>query len=298
MERMPAISLAAVPGRRARTLELAKEIEARGFAGIFGPSFGDVLSLCLSLAHVTERIPFGSSIQPIYLRPARDLADTASYVAEISGGRFHLGLGVSHGPVHQRLGVEVGKPLSDTREYVATLRKAIGDKACPPIVLAALRTKMLQLAVEIADGAVWANAARSHMQDSLEVVPADRAGFFVGNMIPTVIDDDRAAARAVHRKTLTGYVGLPNYRNYWKEAGYVEEMDAIEKAFVNGEADRVPSLMSDTWLDDCTLSGSPAQVRDDIERWFDAGVTTPIIVPSSTSGGQLKALEEIFAVYG
>jgi hypothetical protein len=55
--------------------------------------------------------------------------------------------------------------------------------------------------------------------------------------------------------------------------------------------------MSDRWLSDCTLYGSVAEVRDGLEAWFDAGVTTPIVVPSSTSGGQLKALEEIFAAF-
>jgi alkanesulfonate monooxygenase SsuD/methylene tetrahydromethanopterin reductase-like flavin-dependent oxidoreductase (luciferase family) len=296
MDRMPALSLVAMPGRRLKTLELAKEMEDRGFGGIFGPSFGDVISLCLSIGHVTERIPFGSSIQPIYLRPAADLAQTASYLAEVTGGRFHLGLGVSHGPVHQRLGVTVGKPLADTRAYVEVIKKVIGDNARPPIVLATLRNKMLELALEIADGAVWANASLSHMPVQTAMI-GDREGFFVGNMIPTVIDDDRDAARAVNRKTLTGYVSLPNYRNYWKEAGYVEEMEGIEKALEAGDRDAVTRFMTDRWLDDCTLSGSVAQVREGVEAWFDAGVSTPIVVPSSTSGGQLKAIEEIFAAY-
>lgn len=292
---MPALSLVAMPGRRIKTLELAKEMEDRGFGGIFGPSFGDVISLCLSIGHVTERIPFGSSIQPIYLRPAADLAATASYLAEVTGGRFHLGIGVSHGPVHKRLGVQVGKPLADTRAYVETMRKVIGDNASPPIVLATLRNKMLQLALEIGDGAVWANASLSHMPTQAAMI--DRDDFFVGNMIPTVIDDDRDAARAVNRKTLTGYVSLPNYRNYWKEAGYVQEMEGIEKALEAKDMDGVARFMTNEWLDDCTLSGSVTQVRDGVEAWFDAGCKTPIVVPSSTSGGQLKAIEEIFAAY-
>jgi alkanesulfonate monooxygenase SsuD/methylene tetrahydromethanopterin reductase-like flavin-dependent oxidoreductase (luciferase family) len=297
--RLPAVSLAAVPGRRARTMELAKEIEDRGFAGIFGPSFGDVMSLCVSLAHVTETVPFGTAIQPIYSRRAADLANTASYIAELSGGRFHLGLGVSHEPALKRMGVETGKPLADTRAYVEEIRTTIGDKApMPRIVLATLRKKMLRLAVEIADGAVWANGARSHMADSLAEVPADRRGdFFLGNMIPTVIDDDREAAAAVNRKTLTGYVALPNYRNYWKEAGYVEEMDAIEQALEAKDWAAVPGLMSDRWLSDVTLYGSAADVREGVEAWIDAGITTPILVPSSTSGGQLKALDELFAAF-
>src|SRR5687767_2446218 len=101
-ERLPAISLAAVPGRRHVTLELAREIERRGFAGIYSPSLGDSLSLCLALAQATERIPFGTSITPIYLRSPTDLAQTAAFIHELSRGRFRLGLGVSHAPALQR----------------------------------------------------------------------------------------------------------------------------------------------------------------------------------------------------
>ena len=144
----------------------------------------------------------------------------------MTGGRFRLGLGVSHEPVTRRLGVATGKPLTDMRAYVEALRaneKASGP--LPPIYLATLRDKMLDLAVEIADGGIWANASLSHMPTQVARIPAERRdGFFLANMIPTVIDDDRDAARAINRRTLSGYVSLPNYRNYWKQAGYEEEM--------------------------------------------------------------------------
>ncbi len=297
---MPAVSLAAVPGKRLRALEIAAEIERRGFAGIYCPSLGDALGLCTSLAHVTSTIRFGTAIEPIYFRHPTSMAQTASYIHEVSGGRFDLGLGVSHGPVHERLQLDVGRPLSDMRRYVAGMREA-GDRIgqLPPIVLATLRDRMVALAAEVADGAVWANGSRSHMRASLEVVRKERRanGFFVGNMIPTVIDDDRDAAAAINRRTLTGYVALPNYRNYWKAAGYVEEMQAIEAALAAGEREKVPSLMSDKWLSDCTLFGSATEVRDGVEAWFDAGVTTPIVVMSSTKGGQFVALQELFDAY-
>jgi alkanesulfonate monooxygenase SsuD/methylene tetrahydromethanopterin reductase-like flavin-dependent oxidoreductase (luciferase family) len=136
------------------------------------------------------------------------------------------------------------------------------------------------------------------MAAQLDRIPQDRRGsFFVGNMIPTVIDSDLSAARAIHRRTLSGYVALPNYRNYWKQAGYAEEMEAIEAAIAAGDRDRIPELMSDRWIDDCTLSGSAAAVRDGVDAWVEAGVTTPIVVMSSTSGGQLKAIEELFTAY-
>ncbi|MDG1188484.1 MAG: hypothetical protein P8N13_08505 [Ilumatobacter sp.] len=55
--------------------------------------------------------------------------------------------------------------------------------------------------------------------------------------------------------------------------------------------------MSDSWLEDCTLSGSANRVREGIEAWFDAGVSAPILVPSSTSGGQIKAFAELFNTF-
>ena len=299
-ERMPALSLVAVPGRRAQTLELATQIEQRGFSGIYCPSFGDAMGLCLSIAHVTDTIEFGTSIQPIYLQHAIALATSASYLHEVAEGRFRLGVGVTHGPVIKRLQVETGKPLSDMRAYVATMREASEQMGgLPDVVLATLRDKMVGLSVEVGDGAVWANASRSRMEHSLALVPDDRRadGFWIGNMIPTVIDDDIDAARARNRKTLQGYVALPNYRNYWIDAGYEEEMSAVKTALEARDKDAVFAAMSDRWLDDCTLSGSVGQVRDGVEAWFDAGVNSPILVPSSTSGGQTKAFDELFNAF-
>jgi alkanesulfonate monooxygenase SsuD/methylene tetrahydromethanopterin reductase-like flavin-dependent oxidoreductase (luciferase family) len=300
MPPMPALALAAAVGRRNATVDLAREIERRGFQGIYCASFGDSVGLCLSIAHATTNIRFGTSIANIYQRSAFDLGQAAAYIHEVSGGRFYLGIGVSHDPNNARLGVKAGKPLSDMRAYVEKLRGGVqiyGE--LPPLVLATLRRKMVALAVEIAEGAVWANAARSHLDESLAAIPADRraSDFFIGDMLPTCIDDDRQAAAAVMKRTLTSYTMLPNYRNYWKEAGYREEMEAIEAALEAGDRERIPGLMSDRWLADCTLFGSKREVRDGLEAWFGAGMKTPILVPSSTRGGQMKAFEEMFAAF-
>ncbi|SVD37325.1 uncharacterized protein METZ01_LOCUS390179, partial [marine metagenome] len=163
MTRMPALSLAAVPGRRLATIALAQEIEKRGFSGIFGPSLGDSLALCQALAHATNEIEFGTSIMPIYFRQLVDFASTVSFIHEVSGGRFKFGIGVSHAPALKQRGLDGGKPLSDTREFVAQLKEVPRAGELPPIVLATLRTKMIALAEEIAGGMVFANGARSHM---------------------------------------------------------------------------------------------------------------------------------------
>ncbi|MFP3906704.1 MAG: LLM class flavin-dependent oxidoreductase [Acidimicrobiales bacterium] len=300
MTRMPAVCLTAVPGKKQRAIEVAQEAERRGFSGIYAASFGDAMGLCQALAQATSTIDLATAIQPIYMRVPAELATHAGTIHELSGGRFRLGLGVSHEPALARMGIETGRPLADMRNYVEGIRAAERQAGeLPPIVLAALRDRMLDLAVEIADGAIWANGSLSHMAHSLARIPTERrdAGFFVGNMVPTVIDDDIDAARAVNRKTMTMYVRLPNYRNYWKAAGYVEEMEAIEAALERRDRDAIPGLMSDRWLDDCTISGPVAHVRERVEAWFDAGVTTPVLVPSSTSGGQFVAFEEVFAAY-
>ena len=295
--RKPAVSLAAVAGRRQATLELAQRLEQEGFSGIYCPSFGDGMGLCEALALVTREIPFGTSIANIYTRHPYDYALSATLIHELAGGRFRFGIGVSHAPMLARLKVPAGKPLSDIRQFVSDLQAGAqrnGD--LPPIVLATLRQKMVRLASEIAQGAVWANAARSHMAASLgHLSPAARQDpdFFLGNMIPICIDDDKAAAAAVCRKTLNGYVRLPNYQNYWIEAGFEEEMTAIRQAIANGEDDRIAQLMSDRWLQQVTLYGSAAEVSEGVEAWYDTGINTPIVVPSSTKGGQMVAFQEL-----
>jgi alkanesulfonate monooxygenase SsuD/methylene tetrahydromethanopterin reductase-like flavin-dependent oxidoreductase (luciferase family) len=297
---LPAISLVAVPGRRRLTTELAQEIERRGFAGIYSPSMFGNMSFCEALAWNTSSMPFGTAIAPIYQRTVGDFAQSAAAMHEISGGRFRLGIGVAHAPSHIRMGVTPGKPLGDTRNFVEKFRAQEGLGTLPPIVIAALRKKMVALAGEIAEGVVFANAARSHMASSLSALPEAKRNdpdFFIGNMLPTCISDDVEAAKAVCRKALTSYGFLPNYRNYWREAGYHEEMDAIEKAIAEGRNADVPGCFSDKWLADNTLFGPAAKVREGVEAWREAGVSTPILVPSSAAGNQLKALEEMFAAF-
>jgi alkanesulfonate monooxygenase SsuD/methylene tetrahydromethanopterin reductase-like flavin-dependent oxidoreductase (luciferase family) len=301
MTTKPAVSLVAVAGRRQATLDLAQRLEAERFTGIYCPSPGDGMALCEALALATREIAFGTSIAHIYTPHVFEWAQTAAVTHELSRGRFRFGVGVSHGPAHARLGLTPGKPLEDMRTFVADLRAyAPQVGALPPITLATLRRRMVALAGEIAEGAVWANAARSHMPESLRHLP-ERArsdpAFFIGDMVPTCIDDDRAAAAAVMRRVLTSYVKLPNYQNYWIEAGYDAEMAAVRAAVAKGDDDAVRAAMSDRWLRDVTLHGSAKDVRDGVDAWRAAGVKTVIVVPSSTRGGQMAAFEELIAAF-
>jgi alkanesulfonate monooxygenase SsuD/methylene tetrahydromethanopterin reductase-like flavin-dependent oxidoreductase (luciferase family) len=176
----------------------------------------------------------------------------------------------------------------------------VGELA--PLVLAALRKKMVALAGEVAEGVVFANTTRSTLPDALSALPAAKRAdprFYVGNMIPTCISDDRAAAASVNRKTFIMYLTLPNYRNAWRDAGYASEIAAVEQALAAGErGEKLSELMGERWLKDVSLFGSAKEVREGYEAWLDAGLRTPILVPSSAKGNQMVAFEELFATFG
>jgi alkanesulfonate monooxygenase SsuD/methylene tetrahydromethanopterin reductase-like flavin-dependent oxidoreductase (luciferase family) len=159
---------------------------------------------------------------------------------------------------------------------------------------------MIALAGEIADGMVFANGSRSHMAESLSALPQARREdptFFIGNRIRTCINSDIGGARAVLRRAMTHYALLPYYRNYWKEAGYREEMQAVERAVAEGRNEDIPKYLTDRLLADVTLSGTATQVRDGVEAWREAGIRTPVLVPLSADGDQVTALRETFAAF-
>jgi len=298
----PAVSMVAPAKKRHAILELARRAEELKFAGIACPSLGATMGLCVSLAHSTNEIKFWTSIQPIYYSHAIEMANTAAHIHEVSNGRFALGLGVSHGPVIDRLGATTATPLADIKNYLATMKaqeRFSGD--LPPIYLAALRNKMMHLASEISNGAIWANASRKSIAAQIALLPdSKRSNMFLANMIPTVISDDVEAARAIHRKTLVGYVTLPNYRNYWRACGYGEQMDAFEKVLSESAKEsrntEIISAMDNEWLDDCTISGDVDTVRERLYGWSQIGVL-PIAVMSSTSGGQAQAISQLFDAF-
>jgi alkanesulfonate monooxygenase SsuD/methylene tetrahydromethanopterin reductase-like flavin-dependent oxidoreductase (luciferase family) len=299
-QQLPAINLIAAPGQRRATLDLAREIEQRGFAGISVSSQYANMAQCIGLAFATNRIPFATAIAPIYAQTADEFAQGAAYLHEVSGGRFQFGVGVAHAPAHARMGVTPGKPLGDTRDFVAKLKAVEGVGALPPIILAALRRRMVALSAEIADGVVFANACRSHMNVSLAHIPPakrDDPNFFIGNRIRTCICEDETEAKAVLRRTVGNYALMPNYRNYWKEAGYREEMTAVETALAEGRAYDIPKYLPDRWLSDITLFGSAAKIRDGVEAWRAAGISTPVLVPLSANGDQITAIRQVFDAF-
>jgi alkanesulfonate monooxygenase SsuD/methylene tetrahydromethanopterin reductase-like flavin-dependent oxidoreductase (luciferase family) len=297
---LPGLNLAAMPGQRLATLDLARDIERRGFDSISVASPFGTIGQCAGIAFATQRITFASAIAPIYAQTVDEFAQSAAYLHEVSDGRFQFGIGIAHGPAYVRMGVTPGKPLGDVRSFVTRFRACTEYGPLPPVILATLRKRMVALAGEIGDGMLFSSGCLSHMNESLSAIPAtkrDDPAFFIGNRVRVCFDADPAVAKAVLRKALAPYALMPNYRNYWIEAGYADEMQAVVTAVAENRPNDVEKCISDRLLADTTLSGTATQIRDGVEAWRAAGIKSPVLVPLAADGSQTTALQDVFTAF-
>ena len=151
----PGFLITAPPGQRKAVVDVAQELEHRGFSHIFCPHDTtpavlhgvaapyDSLSLCTAMIQATNRIKVGSGVAITYTRHPAEMAAAAAFNHEISGGRFYLGLGPSHDIILKHFNIESEKPLGHMRSYVAQVRAAAAGQPMPPIILGALRRKMV-----------------------------------------------------------------------------------------------------------------------------------------------------------
>jgi alkanesulfonate monooxygenase SsuD/methylene tetrahydromethanopterin reductase-like flavin-dependent oxidoreductase (luciferase family) len=226
------------------------------------------------------------------------MATGASLIEELHPGRFLLGLGTSHVPFHEEMGIRYGRPLDDIRRYVQNVRSVTEGAPCPPIVVAALRKRMSALAGEIGDGVMWANAALSHLPFSLAQIPPERwSSLILSNSAPACVSEDRGAALAAIRRYLLFYLKLPNYQNYFVEAGYEEEVAAARSAIDNGDDEGVMAAIPEMIASDVALLGTKAEVLDRAEAWAAAGITHLVLDCTSTSGDRLGAAYEVIDAF-
>ncbi len=287
----PYLMIRDAPASRAEQMAFVQELERRGFPGVWAPSRGDNLALLLAILDRTERIQVGTGIAHIYLRHPDLMGQAGSLIEELHPGRLLLGLGVSHQPIHEALGLSVGRPLADMREYVAAMRASTDGGPFPRLVLATLRKRMTALSGEIAEGALWANGLRSHMAASLAGIPADRRdGFFVGNILTTAVVDDRSAALAAARDGLRNYFRLPYYQAYFEEAGYHDEVAAARAGIAAGDGEALLAAISERFIADSCLVGTASEVREQAEAWAEEGVTLVLAPSALDPDGEERAL--------
>ena len=275
----------------------AKAAERLGFESVWTtqmPDARDAAVVLAAYANHTQHVKLGTGVLPIYTRHPTAMAQMAASLDELSGGRFILGLGISHKvTVEGMWGLRLENPVDAMREYLTIVRSTLRDGGCGfegrhftgrvaysgprradlPIMISALNPRMLDLAGEIADGIVLYMCTPAYVRE--HIVPAVRAGrekvgktlagFEIVAAVPVSLTSDRSAAHDVFRKTVARYAALPYYRKMMDASGLQEEL----------EQDRVDERV----LDELAGVGDVDRVRDAVARYRESGVTLPAVGP-------------------
>ncbi len=254
--------------------DFAGWLESLGYSTLWLPDTvgRDPFAHIAWLASQTETLSFATGIANIFHRHPGPMKQVANTLAEQSGGRFLLGLGVSHGPMVEGLrGLDYSKPLSQMRDYLAAMdsqpfRGRVPEGAEPPVVLAALGPKMLELSATAADGAHPYWTTPDHTAMAREIMGPD-ALLCVEQKV--CLTTDRDAFRAAATAALGMYADLPNYRNNWLRLGFTD--DEIDQ-----RADRL--------LDALVVHGTEDDLRAGVQAHYDAGATHVCVQPISPEG--------------
>lgn len=254
--------------------EAAQRIEALGYGALWIPETLGRHPLVHAgwLLANTSKLVLATGIANIYHRePGVTLAGQKT-LAEQSGGRFLLGLGVSHKPLVEGVrGLQYGPPVATMRKYLDAMAAAPYTAAAPATepetVIAALGPKMLELAREKCAGAHPYFSSPEHTAMAREILGPDRMLCVEQKVI---LEEDPARARDLARTVAQMYLGLPNYRNNWLRMG-LEEDD-----FENGGSDK--------FIDTTFAWGSLNQVKARIAEHFDAGASHVCIQPVNPNG--------------
>lgn len=234
----------------------AKRMEKAGFAALWIPEAWGRNSYVTSswLLANTDKLVVATGIASIYARDPMATVGAQHGLNEQSGGRFLLGLGVSHAPMVSDIrGHDYGKPTATMKAYLEGMGQVQYNAPPPPekplTVIAALGPKMLELARDSADGAHPYNVTPAHTKHAREILGPGKL-LCVEQMC--VAETDPAKARAVARASLELYLGLPNYRNSWLREGFTEA------DFDNGSSDRLIDAVI-VWGDDAAIADRVAQ---------------------------------------
>lgn len=271
--------------------DVARAAEDAGFDAIFCAEVNnDSMATALLMGTATRQIKVGTWVANIYLRLPYLCAKNAALAADATGGRFILGLGVSHQPVNQALGVDMPDPAMALRKYaveVANWLRGEGpathlpQQPSPlpvPIYLAALTSQSVEMAGEIADGVMplwWSPERLKRSKTWVERGRAKspgRANLDMTLGLPTYVGDDIDALRAAARGNLALFTALPFFRRLMRASGFDAEADKAEQGD-GGEA------LSDRLLDAICLIGPPARCRDRLAAYREAGLDLPILWP-------------------
>jgi probable F420-dependent oxidoreductase len=270
--------------------ELFRRAEAAGYDDLWtGETNGadGFTPLVVAAAH-TERIRLGTGIVNPFTRGPAVLAQHAAALADASRGRFVLGLGSSSNVIVERWnGTPFVKPLTKVRAAVEALRPVLAGERGPggfkletapsypiPIVVAALRGKMLALAAEVADGA-FTNflpiSGAPHVAATFDAPGKELVCRFF--CIPQREEDGMATARFL----FAAYATVPVYTEFFRWLGWGERIDPMAEAWHGGDRARALELVPDELVREIFLFGSPEQMRERLAEFEAGGITTFVL---------------------
>jgi len=236
-------------------------LESAGFPAVWLPeSWGrEAMTGALVVLEESTDLVVATGIASIYARDAMATASAARTLAQRSGGRFVLGLGVSHRPLVERgRKGSYDKPIPAMTRFLDELASApllnaeSGER--PAVVLAALGPRMLELAAARTDGAHTYLVTAAHTEVARSVLGA---GGFLGVELSCVLGEDREEYLRRAHAHLNDYTGLENYRASWRRLGFGDE------DFVRGGSDRL--------CDALVVHGDEVAILDAARRHLDAG---------------------------
>jgi probable F420-dependent oxidoreductase len=240
---------------------LARRVEAWGYGALWiSEAVGrEVFSASAWLLANTSSLIIASGIANIYARDPFSAAAAQKGLNEQSGGRFLLGLGVSHIPLVEGVRkLQYGKPVATMRAYLRAMAEApyrsVPPAAPPKTVLAALGPKMLELSGASADGAHPYNVTPEHTRQARALLGASK---LLCVEQAAILETNPTEARAIARRFLAIYLGLPNYVDNWRRLGFTEG------DFAGGGSDRL--------VDALIVWGDEKAIRARIDEHWQAG---------------------------
>jgi probable F420-dependent oxidoreductase len=256
--------------------EYVRRVEALGYGSLWVPETvgREPFTLLGLLAGETSGLVLGTSVVNIWGRDAQATRMGAATLAEATGGRFVLGLGVSHPHLAAKLrGHAFERPLTRMREYLAAYRAAIirgipDDGREPPVLVAALRERMTDLAATDADGAfpyLVTPERIAWMRGRLDAAAPDGGRPILAVTMPVALDG-RDAARAY----LKPYLRTPTYHASWELQGFTPDDWAAPG--------------SDRLVDAMIVTGSVADAHDRREAMHAAGADHVAVIPVAPEG--------------
>jgi probable F420-dependent oxidoreductase len=252
------------------SLEFARKVENLGYGALWIPEAvgREPFAHIGYLAAHTQKLVFATGIANIWARDPITMSSASKTVAELSGGRFMLGIGVSHKPLVSNLrGHSYDKPYSYMKDYLPKMKSALYRAPAPkeevPVVIAALHPKMLALCASEANGTHTYFVPPEHTAKARAAIGPKP---LICAAQAVILESDPAKARAMARTYMKTYVPrLPNYTNNLKALGWKDA------EFENG--------CSDALVDAIVAWGSADKIRDRIDAHLKAGASHVCILP-------------------